>query len=92
MGKWASIDMIPDSVMDVFDGKTRATWATACCRGSRDSENSFPRALQRHSNIICVTSNAQALFFFYYYYFGTMEGKNKSIPYKCKILYSLHEA
>lgn len=60
MGKWASIDMIPDSVMDVFDGKTRATWASVCCRVSRNSENSFTRALQRQSNIICVTTNTQA--------------------------------
>lgn len=60
MGKWASIDMIRDSVMDVFDGKTRATWASVCCRVSRNSENSFIRALQRQSNIICVTTNTQA--------------------------------
>lgn len=60
MGKWASIDMIPDLVMDVFDGKTRATWASVCCRRSINSESSFTSALQKQSNIICVTATTQA--------------------------------
>lgn len=60
MGKWASIDMIPDLVMDVFDGKTRATWASVCCRQSRNSESGFTSGLQRQSSIICVTATTQA--------------------------------
>lgn len=35
MGKWASIDMIPDSVMDVCDGKTRATWGQRVLSGKQ---------------------------------------------------------
>lgn len=84
MGKWASIDMIPDSVMDVFDGKTRATWASVCCRVSRNSENSFTRALQRQSNIICVTTNTQATCLLPCF----LEGK-KALTYKVKILFTL---
>lgn len=79
MGKWASIDMIPDSVMDVFDGKTRATWASVCCRVSRNSANSFIRALQRQSNIICVTTNTPATCLFLPFFLFFFKG-GKKIP------------
>lgn len=67
--------------MDVFNGKTRATWASVCCRLSRNSENSFIRALQRQSNIICVTTNTQATCLLPYFF---LNGGRKSPPSKVK--------
>lgn len=45
MGKWASIDMILDSVMDVCDGKTRVTWASVL-----EGKQKFREQLYRSSS------------------------------------------
>lgn len=59
MEKWASIDMIPDSVMDVFDGKTWTALASVRCGVRRNPGSSFTGALQSQSNIICVAVNTR---------------------------------